>query len=119
MTFLKSAWVWLKANWKWLIAPVGVVLWFIARASASKAAPVVADGAIVGHDEEVAKADADAAVQKAQADATAQAQHAQLDAGHAAAVGAIDKTLVAEADAARGDADKVNEILKDTSKEMQ
>lgn len=118
MNFLKNAWAWLKANWKWLLAPVGVVIWFLARASASKTV-VVADGAIVGHDEEVAKADAVAAVQKAQADATAQAQHTQLDASHTAAVTALDKNLVAEADAVRDDSDKVNSYLKDTSKEMQ
>lgn len=120
MVFLKSAWTWIRTNWKWLLGPLGVLIWLIARASATKAAPiVVADGAIVGHDEEVAKADEVAAVQKAQSDAEAQAAHNQLDAGHAAAVIAIDKSLTADVDAVRADPDKVNEFLNETSKDMR
>lgn len=119
ITFIVKAWIWTKTNWKWLLGPLGVLIWLLARATANKSAPVIADGAIVGHDEVVAKADATAAVQKAQADAMAQAQHAGIDAGHAAAVDAIDKNLVAEADAVRDDSDKVNSYLKDTSKEIR
>jgi hypothetical protein len=37
-----KAWVWLRANWKWLILPVGVLLWVLGRLSAKKPPDVVA-----------------------------------------------------------------------------
>lgn len=117
--FIEKVWAWIKANWKWLLGPLGVLIWLVARATTSKTAPTIADGEIVGHDEAMAEADHLASVQKAQADAASQAQHAQIDAGHAAAVGALDKSLIAEADAVRDDSDKVNSYLKDTGKELR
>jgi hypothetical protein len=98
-------WEWLKRNWKWLLLPLGVLLWFLGRVTAKKEVIITS----------TALAEADTA----QADAKEAAQLSGIAAQHSAAVAvATQKQIDAAADA-QGDSEAVNSILAGVGKDMR
>lgn len=111
-------WEWLKRNWKWLLLPLGVVLWFLGRATAKKEVTITStalDGANTAKD----KIDAAADEKRVQADAAEAAQLAGVAAQHSAAVAVATQKQLDVAAAAQGDSEAVNSILTGVGKDMR
>lgn len=115
--WLKKAGLWAKGHWQVLAAAAGILLVLLLRRRGS--APAVADGAIVGHDQEQAAADAKAAQEKAQADAAEAAKLQQVTAEQTTAQSTLVIQITDEANVADADPAKVNELLLDVGKDIR
>ncbi len=115
---LAAAWSWTKANWKWLLFPIGLLLYVVGRAAARRDVTVVSPG-LVEHQEVQAELDAKAAKQKQEADAKAVGQLSSIEAGRSARVGSETQKQVAEVEAAQGDPTRVNDLLKKVGKDIR
>lgn len=115
---LVAAWAWVKVHWLWILPPLAALLWLLERAMAPKT-PVVESGEIVGHDQEVAAADAVAAQQRAAADAAAIAETRRIAAQHGADVQKLQQGVEQAATTALEDTDKTNAFLQDVGKDMR
>jgi len=109
---------WLKKYWKWLLLPLGVLLWLLGRATARKTV-VVTSGALAQADEAKTEIDAKAASRVREADGKEAAQLAGISAQHSAAVASETQRLVDAAEEAQGDPDKVNDLLRQVGKDMR
>lgn len=118
MTFFGTAWRWLKRNWKWLLLPVGIVIWLVGRLMARKTV-VVESSALGEHAEVERKVEAQAEEKKAELAQEREAQLAGIAAEHAAKSTSITQQHVAEAAATEGDSEKVNDLLSQVSKDMR
>lgn len=116
--WLLKAWGWLKRNWKWLLLPVGVVLYLVGRASSKKEVSVLSPG-LVAHEEVKAKLDAEAAQKKQAADEKAAAQLSGIEANRSAKVSSETQKQVDEIEAVQGDPAKVTDLLKNIGKDIR
>lgn len=118
MAAFKQAWGWVKLNWKWLLLPVGALLWILGRLAASKKV-VVESGVVVEHDIVVADADTKAASEAASVVAAANVEARRVAAAQAAAVSKLNDALKAAADNALEDPEATNTFLKGVSGDMR
>jgi hypothetical protein len=116
--WLFLTWEWLKRYWKWLLLPLGILLWFLGRATAKKEVTVTST-ALAESDTAKAAIDAKALEQTAQADAKEAAQLAVVTSQRSAAVAAATQTQIDAASAAQGDSGAVNSILTNVGKDMR
>lgn len=118
MPWYASAWEWLKKNWKWLLLPIGLLLWFIGRSSGKREVTVTST-ALGEHEAMARQLDAEAAQQKATADAKESSALAGIAANQSAQTAAATQKQIDAAAAAEGDPYKVNSLLLDVGKDMR
>ena len=114
-----GAWLWLKKYWHWLLFPVGVLLFVLGRLGAKKAPIVVVDSELVGHQKVVEQANEAAAQAQQEAAKNASVELGGIEAHHTAAVDEVGRAQTAEVEAARGDLDKTNEMLKQLGRDVR
>lgn len=113
-----KAWAWLKLNWKWLIFPLGVLLYVVGRLSSRGNITVVSPG-LTGHEEVDEKLKAEAEQKKQAADNKAAEQLTGIETGRRATATAETARQIKEVEAAQGDPDKVNDLLKKVGKDIR
>lgn len=114
-----SAWAWLKKYWHWLLFPIGILLFVLGRLGAKKAPIVVVDSELAGHQKVVEQANADAQRAQQEAAKNASTELGGIAAHHASEVDEVGRQQTAEVEAARGDLDKTNDLLKQLGKDMR
>jgi hypothetical protein len=100
---------WLKKHWKWLLFPVGVLLWFLGRAGQRKV--VVASPELVKHFEERQRIDAEADKQIKAAAVVKNEALAKTEAEFTRSVQAVEVRAVERAEAVQGKPEAVNDLL--------
>ena len=116
--WMLTAEVWLKKYWKWLLLPIGLLLWLLGRLTAKKTVTITST-AIAEADEAKGKINAEAAEKVREADAKEAAQLAGISAQQAAAVARETQKQVDAAAEAQGDPDAVNALLIQTGKDAR
>jgi hypothetical protein len=116
--WLWCTWEWLKKHWKWILLPVGLLLFLIGKLTAKKQIEVVSP-ALAAADAAKQAIDAQASEQRAAADAKEAGQLAGVDAAHAAAESAATGKILDTAAEAQGDSDRVNAVLHEVGKGMR
>jgi hypothetical protein len=115
---LGAAWAWLKLNWKWLLFPLGVLLYVVGRVSARSNTTVVSPG-LTEHEGVDEKLKAEAAQKKQAADNKAAEQLNGIEADRRAVANAETERQLKAVEAAQGDPDKVNDLLKKVGKDIR
>lgn len=113
-----KAWAWLKRNWKWLIFPVGVLVYVIGRASSNKSTTVVSPE-LVGHQKVKEKLDAEAAQKKLDADEKAAAQLSEIAKDRSSTAASETQKQVDAVKAVQGNPEKVSDLLKQVGKDIR
>jgi hypothetical protein len=118
MLWLSVAWSWLKRNWHWLIAPVGVALWLLGRLG-SKTPVVVTSGQLAGQALTEAKAMQQAAAERAAVDNVHAAALQRLDEGYAVQIKGVGQAAQLAAKEVDDDPEAVNALLHGVSKDIR
>jgi len=118
MLWLSVAWAWLKRNWHWIIAPVGVALWLLGRLG-SKRPVVITSGQLAEQALTEAKAAQQAALARAEVDNAHAAALQKLDAGYAVQIKGVSQTAQREAEKVGDDPEAVNALLHGVSKDIR
>lgn len=107
--YILAAWAWLKKNWKWVVFPLGILVWlaknFFMR-------PTVVSPELVQHMEERARIDEEARVRAAQAELARNAQVTKVEEKHDAQVAGLNAEAVRTSKELQGDPVKLNDFLK-------
>lgn len=111
-------WEWLKRNWKWLLLPLGVLLWLLGRVTAKKVVTITST-AVADADAAKVAINAKADEQRERADAKEVAQLAGIASQQAAAVTAATQAQLGAAAAAQGDPEQVNELLQAVGRDIR
>lgn len=116
--WLFLTWEWLRKHWKWLLLPVGLLIWFLGRVTAKKQVTITSTALA---DADVAKAgiEEEAASRRKLADAKEAAQLGGVASQHAAAVATATQKQVDSAAEAQGDPERVNALLLSVGKDMR
>ena len=115
---LLNIWTWLKANWKWLLFPVGILLFIVGRFTARKL-PVVVAPEMVGAAEEKLKAEEDAKSKALEAEAAKQRRLAEIEKEHAEALKKLTDNQRSLVKALQDDPEKLNDFLIDVGKSVR
>lgn len=111
----KAVWGWLVTHWKWLLPPLGLLVWYFTRSKNI----TVASGEVVDHDLVVMEASHTAELEAAAAQAAATAELNRITKKQAAESTALTSKLEKEADVALGSSEATNEFLQHVSKDMR
>lgn len=116
--WLFLTWEWLRKHWKWLLLPVGLLIWLLGRVTAKKQVTITSTALA---DADVAKAgiEEEAASRRKLADAKEAAQLGGVASQHAAAVATATQKQVDSAAEAQGDPERVNALLLSVGKDMR
>jgi len=115
-----AIWTWLKKYWKWLLFPVGIVLYVLGRLAGSRKRPteVVAPAlseAVKTQQEATSKANSE----KAAAKKAMEAEVAQIEAEHADTVAKLTRAQRDEAEKLKEDPEALNQYLLDVGKSLR
>jgi len=109
------AWAWVKDHWKWLLPPVALLAWYLARSKNV----TVASGALIEHGAVQAEEDEKAAAKSASIRASEDAALKQIAHDQAADVAKLNDSLKEEADEALESPEATNDFLKGVSSRMR
>ena len=118
MIWLTKAWGWIKKYWKWLLPPLGVLIWILGRLTASKTVQVVAPE-LVGAEEVKEKANQQAKVDLGKAAAQKDAQVKVLEEKHSEAIASLTEGQKKQYEDIKNDPDAVNSFLTDVGKSIR
>lgn len=113
-----KAWAWLKRSWKWLLLPVGVLIWVAARLTSKKEVTVISPG-LVEHEEVRERLELEATQKKAAADVKAAEQLSGIEATRTQTVAKETQKQIDAIKEAQDDSQKVNDLLKSVGKDMR
>lgn len=114
-----KAWGWLKRNWKWLILPVGIVLFLIGRFSKKTREFEVVSPALSGVDEKREKLMVDLTDDVEIVEKEKVEKLKKIDEEHAETVKKLTSDQKREADNLRDDPDELLEFLLGVGKDVR
>lgn len=114
-----KALLWLKQNWKWLLFPIGLLLWLAGRLSARSPASPRVSSELIEHFERQAQIDAEAAAKEKQAVVIRDELLRGIEQEHTKAVQAVTADAEAKAVALKNDDQALNQFLKQVGKDVR
>lgn len=116
---MKTAWEWVKKNWKWVALPVGILFWLLGRAS-KKTEVVLQSEPLAEHESVKAQLEKEGIERLRQADAQRQAERAVIEQRNAAALKEINDATERKAkELQEGDPEKLTAFLKGVGKNVR
>jgi hypothetical protein len=112
-----KAWPWLKKYWKWLLFPIGIIVFILGYSVRPK--PKVLSSELTGAADAKKKADDKAAEETGKARAERDAQLAGIEREHASTIAKLTKEQRAKVKELREDPDKVNAFLIGVGKDIR
>jgi hypothetical protein len=112
------AWAWAKKNWKWLLAPLGAVLWLLGRGS-KKTVIEVQSPELTGFEEEAKKMEAAAEGQRQAAKTALDSRIIEIQQKNAVAIQELSDASAKQAAELQANPDGVNAFLKGVSKDVR
>ena len=112
-----KAWPWLKKYWKWLLFPLGIIIFILGYSSRKKI--TVTSSELLGHAEEKKKLDDEAARQLGTARADRDVKLAGIQKEHEATVAKLTRKQRDEMEELREDPDKLNDFLLGVGKDIR
>lgn len=109
---------WLKTNWKWLLFPVGILLFLIGRLTSRKP-PVVVAPELVGAAEEKLKAEEEAKSKALEAEADKKRRLVEIEKEHAEALRKLTDNQKKLVEALKDDPERLNDFLIDVGKSVR
>jgi Skp family chaperone for outer membrane proteins len=118
MTWLKEkAWPWLKANWKWLLFPIGILVFIAGYTSKSKIGTVSSE--LLGAAEDRKVIEGRTAGQIVEEKQVRDEKLAKIEKEHSATVSKLTRAQRDQMEKLRNDPDKVNEFLLKVGKDIR
>lgn len=112
-----KAWPWLKKNWKWLLFPIGILVFIAGYTSKSRIGTVSSE--LLGAAEDKAVIEGRTAGQIIEEKAARDEKIAKLEKEHSATVAKLTRAQRDQMQKIRNDPDKVNEFLKQVGKDIR
>lgn len=118
MILLAKTWLWLKANWKWLLFPLGALIWLIGFLSARRNV-TAASPELLGAASTIRKADEEAKKELDEADTMRMHKIDEADKKRDDAVATVIENQEKDAKELQDDPDKLNSFLLNTGKAVR
>lgn len=112
---LKKAWTWVKANWKWILFPVGLLLLFLAlnRKKTVGSTSLLEAGEV----KDDAREEANKRIEEAGQEREKKIQ--QIEEDHADTIAKLTEAQKGRVEELRGDPDELNSFLLNVGKEIR
>lgn len=111
-------WLWLKKNWKWIVLPVGVLVWLLGRSSKKPVVQAVSPE-LLGHSSVKAELEQEGIRRLKEAAAQHEAQRAALDAKNQQVLREINERAELKAAELVENPDNVNDFLKKVGRDVR
>jgi hypothetical protein len=118
MIWLSTAWAWIKKNWKWLLFPIGILLFVLGKASSKKNFTVV-NPELTGAEQEKLKAREEAEAKIQDAKEKRRVGVAKVEQEHAETIDKLTDEQLARAAELKDDPEELNTYLLDIGKEIR
>lgn len=115
--WLLKAWEWTKRNWKWLLFPIGILIYIAGRARPRDITMVSPE--LIGHSEVERELNAEADAKKQVVEKKTEEQLAGIEAQREASLAAEQQQQLDAAAAIENDPQAVNDFLKQVGKDIR
>jgi hypothetical protein len=116
---LVRVWVWLKANWRWLLFPAGLLVFLAGWLTRSRSTPVVVSPALQEAAQAAARAGEEADRQAAGAARVRDERVRQIEVEHAEALKKLTDAERAQVRELQDDPEKLNQFLVDVGRQTR
>lgn len=113
-----KVWLWLKKYWKWLIFPIGILVFVLGRLTSRKLPAVIAPE-LLGAAEVKEKADRQAVVELRKLDDERQTKVKEIEERHSEVISKLTDDQKKKYEAIKADPNEVNNFLLDIGKDIR